>query len=47
MVRVICSTRAFEGGEGINGYDFVKLVIAASNWGYYCLWDDNNTLRMA
>ena len=45
--RVICFVRALGGDEGTKVFDFVKLIVAASDWGYRCVWVDDDVLHMA
>jgi len=46
VAKVICFARASEGGEGRKVFDFVKLVVAASDRGYRRLWVDDDVLRV-
>ena len=47
VARVICFAQALVGGDGAKLYDFVRLVVAASNWGYRRVWVQDDVLRMA
>jgi len=47
VARVVSFARALEGEEGIRTYDFVKLVVAASDWGYCGRWKNDDVLHLA
>ena len=47
VAKVIFLTRALEGSEGRKVFDFVKLVVAASDRGYRRPWVDDDVLRVA
>lgn len=47
VARVVSFARTLGHGERIRTYEFVKLVAAASNWGYYGSWTINDVLHLA
>jgi len=47
VARVVSFARTLGHGERIRTYEFVKLVAAASNWGYYDSWTIDDVLHLA
>jgi hypothetical protein len=45
--RVVSFAQVLEGGEDIKTYEFVKLVVEASDWGYHRQWRDEDILLLA
>lgn len=45
--KVVSFAQTSEGEERTRTYEFVKLVAAASNWGYYGSWTNDDVLHLA
>ena len=45
--KIICFARALGGNKGNIVFDFVKLIVVVSDWGYHYVWVNNNILYMA
>jgi hypothetical protein len=45
--RVVSFAQVSEGGEDIKTYEFVKLVVEASDLGYHRQWMDEDILLLA
>ena len=44
---MVSFARTLGGGERVKTYEFMGLVVAASDWGYYGSWTEIDVLQLA
>jgi len=47
VARVVSFARTLGGGERVKTYEFMELIVAASDWGYYGSWTEIDVLQLA